>query len=521
MNLSVFKKVRVIVSLIFFLLLTYIFLDFRNNFPFQFVNGITFLQFLPSVLKFIAALGISASGFIIIILLTVLFGRVYCSGICPLGTLQDIISRLSKKFNRKKRYKFTKPHNAFRYTFLALLFLAYLSGSIFFVNLLDPYSNFGKIISNLARPAYIGINNSVVFVLEKLDLYWLYPFDFRGLPFISITFALAFLTLVFILSFRNGRLYCNSVCPVGTILGLFSRFSLYKIKIDTENCKGCGVCERVCKANCIDMNKDDRKVDQSRCVACFNCFDVCPTAGIHYVRNKKKNILPSEKIDESKRNFVTSSLIYLIGLTTASLAQVKIVPKKLSKIPINKKNPVSPPGSKSIEFFKDRCTACHLCVTACPTQVLQPSFLEYGFLGMMQPTMDYHKSFCNFECKICTEVCPTGALQHLNLEDKKLVQLGRVNFIKDNCIVHTENTECGACSEHCPTKAVSMVPYKNLLAPKTNPDICIGCGACEYACPVKPYKAIYVEGNPIHLKAQKPKVEKLEQKVDYQEDFPF
>jgi len=521
MNLSVFKKVRVAVSLVFFVLLTYILIDFRNNIPFQFVNGITFLQFLPSVLKFIVVLSLSASGFLIVLFLTALFGRVYCSSICPLGTMQDLISHLAKKFNRKKRYKYTKPNNAFRYSFLAAFLIFYFSGSIYLVNLLDPYSNFGKIISNLARPAYIGVNNSFVWAFEKLDLYWLYPYDFRGLPVVSLFFAFTFLAIVFFLSYKHGRLYCNSVCPVGTILGLISRYSLYKIKIDNDNCKGCGICERVCKANCIDMNKEDRKVDSSRCVACFNCFDVCPSAGIHYVRNKKEKFIVAEKVDESKRNFVATSLIYLIGLTSASLAQVKIVPKKLSKIPINKKNPVSPPGSKSIEFFKDRCTACHLCVTACPTQVLQPSYLEYGFLGMMQPTMDYNKSFCNFECKICTEICPTGALQSLNLDDKKLVQLGKVNFVQDNCIVYTENTECGACSEHCPTKAVSMVPYKNLLAPKTNPDICIGCGACEYACPVKPYKAIYVDGNTVHLRAQKPKVEKLEQKVDFKEDFPF
>ncbi|RJP67371.1 MAG: 4Fe-4S dicluster domain-containing protein [Ignavibacteriales bacterium] len=521
MNLSVFKKVRVVVSLFFFVVLTYIFIDFRTNIPSQFINGITFLQFIPSVLKFIAVLSLSAGGFLLILVLTFLFGRVYCSSICPLGTLQDFISRFAKKANKKKRYKFSVPHNVYRYSFLSVFLLSYLAGSIYIVNLLDPYSNFGKIISNIFRPVYIASNNSVVWLLEKMDLYWLYPYDFRGLPYLSLIFSFSFLVIIIILSYRNGRLYCNSVCPVGTILGLISKYSVYKIKIDADNCKGCGVCERVCKAKCIDMNKEDRKVDSSRCVACFNCFDVCPTSGIHYTRDKKKKNLATRNVDESKRNFIVSSFIYLIGLASASVAQVKVIPKKLSKIPINKKNPVSPPGSKSIEFFTDRCTACHLCITACPTQVLQPSYLHYGFLGMMQPTMDYNKSFCNFECIICTEVCPTGALLPLKPEDKKLVQIGKVNFIKDNCIVHTENTECGACSEHCPTKAVSMVPFKNLLEPKTNPDICIGCGACEYACPVKPYKAIYVDGNAVHLKAQKPKVEKLEQKVNYEEDFPF
>lgn len=105
---------------------------------------------------------------------------------------------------------------------------------------------------------------------------------------------------------------------------------------------------------------------------------------------------------------------------------------------------------------------------------------------------------------------------------KKLTQLGKVNFIKENCIVETEGTDCGACSEHCPTKAVYMVPYKdNLVIPEINQDICIGCGACEFACPTKPFKAIYIDGNPIHLKAKKPEKEILNGKIDYEEDFPF
>jgi ferredoxin len=143
--------------------------------------------------------------------------------------------------------------------------------------------------------------------------------------------------------------------------------------------------------------------------------------------------------------------------------------------------------------------------------------------------MDYSTSYCNYECTICTEVCPTGAILPLRPEEKKLIQLGKSKFIKENCVVFTENTACGACSEHCPTKAVKMIPYvpennpslKNLHLPEVHEEYCTGCGACEHACPTKPYKSIYVEGNPVHLAAKKPPKEKLEEKIDYQEDFPF
>ncbi len=205
-------------------------------------------------------------------------------------------------------------------------------------------------------------------------------------------------------------------------------------------------------------------------------------------------------------------------------AQEKIIEVyKENTTPVIRNSAVSPPGSISIENFTDNCTACHLCVSSCPTQVLQPSFLEYGILGIMQPRMDYIAGYCNYDCTICTEVCPSGAIQNRSSESKKLIQLGKAKFIKENCVVYTQKTDCGACAEHCPTKAVRMELdiEVNKKAPHIDEEICVGCGACEYACPTKPYKAIYVEGNPVHQIAKKPKEEKLEEVIDLKEEFPF
>lgn len=525
MKLASLKKVRVVVSLIFLISVSALFMDYGNIIPLNFSGIILYLQFTPSLIKFINLFTVAGIGFIFVLILTILFGRVYCSSICPLGTLQDIISRISNRFKRNRKYRYTKPHSLLRYSILVATIVFYLTGSIFFVNLLDPYSNYGKVLSTFFRPAIIGINNLISSILEKLDIFWLYPYEFRGIETVALIYSLLFFGAVFYLSFKYGRLYCNTICPVGTLLGFLSKYSLFKIAIDKNSCKSCGICERVCKSNCIDSFKNGTlEIDFSRCVGCFNCLTVCPSDGVNFKRRQyteNKNADTKAEPDKTKREFILKSVVYLIGLSGISFAQQKIVPKKLSKNPIYKKYPVSPPGSKSIEHFKNNCTACHLCVSACPTQVLQPSYLEYGFLGMLQPTMNYEKSFCNFDCNICTQICPTGAISILPLPEKKLKQIGKVNFIQDNCIVYTENTDCGACSEHCPTKAVFMVPYKNLMAPKLNQDICIGCGACEHACPVRPYKAIYVDGNPVHLTAKKPEVKKIDQKVNYQEDFPF
>jgi ferredoxin len=139
---------------------------------------------------------------------------------------------------------------------------------------------------------------------------------------------------------------------------------------------------------------------------------------------------------------------------------------------------------------------------------------------MAQPFMDYATEYCNYECVRCTEVCPSGALLPLTVEDKKLEQIGQVELILSKCIVVTDLTACGSCSEHCPTQAVRMIPYLNdLTVPAINPKICIGCGACEFACPVKPFTAIFVNGNPVHQVAEPPAIEEL--KIEETGDFPF
>lgn len=514
------KWFRVVLSLLIFLFIFILFIDFANTFSLAIINGVLFFQFVPSILKFINLLAFSAIGFILILLLTLLFGRVYCSTFCPLGTLQDLFSFFSRKFRKKKFYKKSKAYNWLRYAILALVVLFLVFGSMLFLNLLDPYSVFGKITSNLIRPIYYGINNICVFFLEKFEIYTMYRVEAKSFNFYAIGFSLLFLGLVGYLSYKHGRLYCNTICPVGTALGLTSKLSLFKIRLNDSLCTSCGICGANCKSGCIDTQT--KTVDFSRCVGCFNCLTVCPGNGVTFKSSFHK--IPSEtpvtKNENNRRKFFAESAAMTIGILSLANKVFGEEVKK-GKVPVVKNYPVSPPGSKSIKHLNNFCTACHLCVSACPTHVLQPSITEYGLMGLFQPRMDYFASFCNFECVICSEVCPTGAIELINQEEKKTIQLGKTNFIKENCVVYTDETACGACSEHCPTKAVNMVFYKDKLTiPEVKQEICVGCGACEYACPTTP-KSIYVDGNPIHLVAEKPIVEESLKEVDHEEDFPF
>lgn len=534
MNLAALKKVRVVISLLFFISIALIFLDFRNLIPVNIINYLMFLQFVPSAIKFLGTLSIAVFGFAVVLLLTVLFGRVYCSTICPFGTFQDILIFVSKKFRIKKFFRFTKEQKILRYSILALTLALIPFAGLFLINLLDPYSNFGRIFTGLFKPVVIGGNNLVSSTLEYFKNYSLYPIEQKGISIIALIFPVFMLVLVSWLSVKKGRLYCNSVCPVGTLLGFLSKYAIFRIVIDKNNCNGCGKCELACKSSCI--NKKTHEVDFSRCVGCMNCLASCPSEGIIYeFAYKSKPKMKEIEADFNKRSFIVSTSVYVLGIMGLANAQYKIESKKESKMALYRKNPITPPGSKGIKHFTSNCTACHLCVSACPTKVLQPSFLEYGFTGMMQPRMENAKGYCNLKCNICSTVCPSGAIQPIGLEEKEKTQLGVAIFVHENCIVYTENTDCGACSEHCPTKAVNMVPYNKLFIPKVTEEYCIGCGACEYACPTKPFKAIYIEGNTIHKIAKKnveKKVEpekapavktekKQEKKVEKEEDFPF
>ncbi len=529
------KTIRVILALLFIIATGFILIDFRGLFPTSLITGITFLQFIPSVLKFVSNISLVATGFIIVLLLTAFFGRVYCSAICPLGIFQDVLSWIRKKTRKKHRYRFGKPYHWWRYGFLALPFIILLTGkSLIGISLLDPYSIFGRIFSDLFQPVYLWLNNRLAGILESMNIFFLYPEDItpaRGLTYIIPVFMFG---LIIWFSFTRGRLYCNTVCPVGTLLGLLSRISVFRISMIEEQCTKCGKCAIACKASCISVKT--LEVDFSRCVGCYNCISVCPEDAIKYllaagsVNAPEPAVLsgsatPSGPVDPARREALTKMLatgVALSGFSLPALSQETEIENKVpTEIEPDKNFPVTPPGSLGIKHFTTRCTACHLCVSACPTAVLQPSIKEFGWSGIMQPHMDYSSNYCNFECIICSEVCPSGAILSLTEQGKKTTQLGQVQLILENCVVYAENTACGSCSEHCPTQAVKMVPYKgDLTLPEIVPEICVGCGACEFACPVTPFKAIYVDGHQIHQVAQEPEIEELEQ-PDMEEEFPF
>ena len=509
------RKVRTILAGFCFFIVTLLFLDFTGTLHLWF-GWLAKIQLVPAILA------VNVVVLIILALLTFLFGRVYCSVICPLGVVQDGISNLSgRRKGKRNRFRYSEAISWLRNGLFVLFVFAIFIGISAIVSLLDPYAAYGRIASNLLAPLYRLGNNLLAVIAESIDSYAFYPTDVWIKSVIVFGVAVVTLIAVGILAWRNGRTYCNTICPVGTTLGFISRFSIFRPTFDKDKCTRCGLCEKGCKASCIDSK--NMEIDYSRCVTCFNCMEKCNFGAMTYAPRKigvKKEIDYSadKKTAKGIQRSGFFSIIGTFAVANAVKAQQLQVDGGLADIEYKKapdrKTPVVPPGAAGLSNMKQRCVACQLCVSACPNNILQPSGKLSTF---MQPEMSFERGYCRPECVECSDVCPSGAIKPITVADKTAVSIGHAVWIKDNCIVNTKELPCTACERHCPTKAITLIPvhpeaeqnesstrYSGrrrppvLKYPVVDKELCIGCGACEYLCPARPFSAIYVEGNVRH-----------------------
>lgn len=510
------KRIRVALAIVFWLGITLLLLDFTGALH-GWLGWMAKVQFLPAVLAMNAAVIIG------LVLLTLVFGRVYCSVICPLGVFQDGVAHLSVARRRRKKnrnpYRYSHEVKWLRYGVWVLFIIALMAGVHAFVALLAPYSAWGRIVQNLFQPVYIWINNLFAALAERAGSYAFYEKEvwLRSLP----TFLVAVVTLVVvvILAWKNGRTYCNTVCPVGTTLGFFSRFAMFRPVIDAQKCRNCQVCEHHCKAACIDIQA--HRIDYSRCVDCFNCLDDCKFGaltyrfawgkiagqagndGIRHARLDRASAPSSAPASgqAGRRAFLAGAAL-AVG-TAALKAQGKKVDggfaPLLDKVAPERDVPLTPPGSKSVKHFYRHCTACQLCVAECPNGVLRPSS---DLQHLMQPEMSYERGYCRPECTRCSEVCPAGAIRKVSREEKTQYRIGTARVNRSLCVAE-QGVNCGNCAAHCPVGAIKMVKKEDGEAriPTVDEAKCIGCGACENLCPARPLSAITVHGRYDHLDA--------------------
>ena len=501
------RKIRITLAVLFWLGVTLLFLDFTGTAQ-HYLAWMAKVQFLPAVLALNVAVVVG------LVLLTLLFGRIYCSVVCPLGVMQDFVAWVSKRklFRKNKKaklaskYSYSPTKRILRAVVLLLFLVLMIAGFNTLAILIAPYSAYGRIATNLMQPLYLWANNGLAAIAEHYDSYMFYSVDVWMRSLLSLGIAAATLVIVGILAWIGGRTYCNTICPVGTVLGYISHFSLFGPVFDEDKCNGCRLCERNCKASCL--NAKEHHVDMTRCVSCGDCMAVCHQGAVRFgnrLRKPNKAHEPNEphepnRPDADRRAFMKGLALVSTGVVADAVAKTvdgglatiedKVVPERQTRL--------IPPGSLSLKHFAQHCTACQLCISACPNQVLRPSDdLEH----LMQPQMQYELGYCRPECNRCSQVCPTGAIRPITIEEKTAHQIGRAVWVKDNCLCVTEGIMCGHCASHCPTGAIEMVPLDDndeVWVPAVNESACIGCGACENLCPARPLSAIYVEGYETH-----------------------
>jgi len=468
------RKTRILLAALFLIGITLLFIGIGHGWW----GWMAKLQFLPSLLALNFAVIIG------IVLITLLFGRIYCSVICPMGVFQDFVIWIRRKgeklFKKKKthKFKYLNEHKWVRYGVLVLSIVSIVASGQMLIALIAPYSAYGRMVQSIVATA----SGSV------------------ALPLLLT--GLLTLIIICVCAWMWGREYCNTICPVGTLLSLFSRFSMFRPQIDESKCINCGKCGRQCKAGCIDTK--NHKIDYSRCVDCFDCIDTCQDGAIQFktvCKGKTCDVKTDKPVDEGRRAFLVTGAV--VAASAAANAQdhmhgglADIIAKKSPE----RSERLVPFGAGSVKNFYDHCTACQLCVSACKNGVLRPSSDLEHFL---QPVMSYENGYCRPECTACSQVCPAGAIKPVTVEQKQTIRIGVAHVNLELCLPATGKDSCGNCAYHCPSGAIRMVRQQGSRnqIPTVVEDRCIGCGACENLCPSRPISAITVNGLSIHHNA--------------------
>jgi polyferredoxin len=410
-----------------------------------------------------------------LVVLTLVFGRFFCGWICPMGVLHHLLGWVGRKRRKPDRMKqnAARPSRKIKYFILLFMLGAAALGSVQ-VGLLDPIASTWRAFSTSLIPAF---SNSA-FGLYQGERH----FSFG--TFIVIVFAAAL-----VLNFVYPRFYCRVLCPLGALLGLLAKFSLFRISRNAAVCKDCNVCG----ADCQGAADPQGTVKTSECMVCLNCISGCPRNGLAY-----RFLPPAETttndVELGRRRWITAAVAGVVAVPLAR-ASDGVEPRPDPRR-------IRPPGALDETEFLERCIKCGACMKVCPTGGLQPALHEAGVEGLWSPLLVPRIGYCEHSCVLCSQVCPTGAIRKLTVAEKvgrppekDPVRIGSARFDYGRCLPWAYDTPCIVCEEVCPTspKAIffklETVKKRDgseltLKRPYVDLSLCTGCGICETRCPV-------------------------------------
>ncbi len=435
---------------------------------------------------------------LVTLVITLVFGRVFCGWACPLGTLNNLVGSIRK---RRPADLYIKGYRVKYY-----LLVAVLASALFTLQpagIMDPLSLLIRSLSISVYPlinyslrsifdaiyatdpaGITGISEPVYTVLKKTILSFEQTFYEQGVLIGVLFFVVLGLNLI------EKRFWCKYLCPLGALLGLLSRYSLLKRSV-SEGCTSCGICATACQGNAEPDTKEHWR--DTECLVCRNCDDICPQNAVSFGFLGTRS---SAAMDLGRRRLIASALG---GIVAVPLLRISPLTRTNSQDPVL----LRPPGALGEKEFLKRCVKCGECMKVCITNGLQPTLLEAGAEGLWSPVLVPRIGYCEYRCTLCGQVCPTGAIKRLTLGEKAKTKIGLAMIDKGRCLPWAHARPCIMCEEVCPTpkKAVWFERVrvrdrqgKSLIVqqPHVDLELCIGCGICENKCPVLGRPAITV-----------------------------
>ena len=481
------KYIRISVAAAMFILFFAVGIGIRQ------LNAVLVTQFAPGLMSLASVFFVDTLiAVVLIVVVTLLFGRIYCSVLCPLGILQDGIAFLThwKKW-KWNRYRFLDTRPVKYGVFLFVLILGAAGVMLPLIALL-PSSNFFTIVSNVFLKVFGTVDPETAREFGSAEhaaretgaLFAQFSVD---PPAAAFAFSLGIFLIVAALAAWRGRLYCNTLCPVGAVLSLIGRKPLYRIALSQDMCVCCGMCEAACKGGAIDSKR--KSVLAENCVMCFNCIGACKRGGVRLEKSPKM-----AEFSLSRRHFIGAA-----GGVVAGAGAYMLVRKLENALPRPAVAPAMPPGAGNASRFHSKCVGCGICIRECEGHVLVPAVGQYGLEGFMQPVLDYSRGSCVYTCNRCSNVCPPNALLPLSLAEKQLTRIG-IASVNASCV------GCGICASNCPAHAIEMVSGADGRKAVVSEDSCIGCGVCRNVCPLPDDPAITVSGVTEQILVKPPEV---------------